>query len=360
MKKNIFSTSKRNLSEFIIESKNNIADKTKKMQLQKKISDSMMSTFNSVIKKKKEYYTVNKNIYTPEDVEQIISKCGNKNAVISGGAGLVPGVWGMLVVVPEITLIIKNQIEMIYDIGKANNKTGKELSKELIVGIFSASVGTAGIGLITIHAGKVLVKRASLRVLQKIVAMMGGKVTQRLLKSMVAKWLPGVGAVAMATWAKYSTNLIGKKAQEIFSKDIIYEEGELTEFFGDLQIITNISKTVQDLIDKNKIVLLSNLMKIDGGIATEEITQITTMIKAMDFTKELSSQLLNMLGTMEQSSVDFDLLRENNESIPMLMDMHTLAYADNELHNLEKKFIRETRKKLGISVEEIDDLLEPT
>ena len=65
--------------------------------------------------------------------------------------------WGMLVVVPEITLIIKNQIEMIYDIGKANNKTGKELSKELIVGIFSASVGTAGIGLITIHAGKVLI-----------------------------------------------------------------------------------------------------------------------------------------------------------------------------------------------------------
>lgn len=51
-------------------------------------------------------------------------------------------------------------------------------------------------------------------VLQKIIAMLGGTVTLRLLKSMVAKWFPGVGVAAMAAWSKYATNMIGKKAQQ--------------------------------------------------------------------------------------------------------------------------------------------------
>ena len=335
----------------------NIADNDKKIQLQKKIAYSMMAAFDSVIKKKAEFYSNTKNIYTPSDVQQIISKYGNTNAIISGGAGLIPGTWGMLIVVPEISLIIKNQIEMIYDIGKANSKTGKELSKELIIGVFASSMGTAGIGLVTIHAGKVLVKRASLRVLQKIVAMLGGKVTQRLLKSMVAKWLPGVGAAAMAAWSKYSTNLIGKKAQEIFSKEIVFEEGEMVELSDEVVEIAVIPEKIGELIDKNKIILLSNLMKIDGEIAEEEVHQITTMIEALDFSEDLTFRLLNMLGTMEQSSVDFDLLKENNESISILMDMHTLAYADNNLHKLEKVYIQQVGKKLGVSDEEIDELL---
>lgn len=112
----------------------------KKSQFQEKITDSMMSAFESVISKKNEWYSNNKNIYTPSDVQQIISKCANINAIISGGAGLIPGTWGMLVVVPEISLIIRNQIEMIYDIGKANHKTGKELSKELVIGVSSEDI----------------------------------------------------------------------------------------------------------------------------------------------------------------------------------------------------------------------------
>jgi uncharacterized tellurite resistance protein B-like protein len=246
---------------------------------------------------------------------------------------------------------------MIYDIGKANNKTGKELSKELVIGVFASSIGTAGIGLITIHAGKVLVKRASLRILQKIVAMLGGKVTQRLLKSIVAKWIPGVGAVAMAAWSKYSTNLIGKRAQEILSKDIIFEEGELIDIPDDLVEVADTPAESREFVNKNKIILLSNLMKIHGEIAEEAKKQITTMIQSMDFSEDLNAQLLSRLDSEEQESVDFDLLKENGETISVLTDMHAMAYADKTQHKLEKIYMRHVGKKLGIPEEVIDELL---
>lgn len=329
----------------------------KQSEFQKKITDSMMFAFESVIKKKAEYYSSNKNIYTPDDVPKIISKCGNINALISGGAGLIPGPFGMLIVLPEISFIVNNQIEMIYDIGKANNKTGKELSKELVIGVFASSIGNTGIGLIRIHAGTVMVKRASIRVLQKIIAMLGGKVTQRLLKSIVAKWLPGLGAAAMAVWSKYSTNKIGNKAREVFSKEIIFEEGELLNLSDDVVEMVDTPEKISELVDKNKILLLINLMKIHGKIAEDKMNQIRTMIKTMNLSEDLNLQLLDKLGTMEQNSVDFDLLKENDETISVLLDMITLAKVDKKLHNLEKVYIRKAGKKLGISDKEIEGVL---
>lgn len=72
------------------------------------------------------------------------------------------------------------------------------LTKELIVGIFLTALGESAISVIVIKGSKVLVRRASLRVFQKIVALLGGRITQRALKASISKWAPGIGAGAMA------------------------------------------------------------------------------------------------------------------------------------------------------------------
>ena len=98
-------------------------------------------------------------------------------------------------------------------------------------------------------------------------------------------------------------------------------------------------------------------MKIDGEIAEEELKHITAMIKVMEFGNDLSMQLLDKLETMEQNSVDFDLLKENDETISVLIDMVALAKADKKLHKLETVYIRQAGKKLGVREDEIDELL---
>ena len=154
-----------------------------------------------------------------DSVSGLISSYTRNNAAISGGASLIPGPWGMAAVIPELTLVIRNQIQMVYDIGVANGKQA-QLTKELLIGIFLTAMGSSAGSLLTIHGGKILVRRASLQVIQKIIAMLGGRVTQQVIKSTVSKGLPFVGAAAMATWTGYMTKNIGEKANELFKLEI--------------------------------------------------------------------------------------------------------------------------------------------
>lgn len=162
------------------------------------------------------------------NVDALIARCARDNATISGAAGLIPGPWGMVAVVPEIAAVIKNQIEMVYDIGVANGKEA-QITKELLAGIVMSAIGSGATSLLVMHGSKVLVKRSSLRVFQKIVSVLAGKVTQQALKASISKWLPIVGAAFMAWLSAHLTNKIGKLANEVFSKEIEISDAEVIE-----------------------------------------------------------------------------------------------------------------------------------
>lgn len=184
------------------------------------LHSALNSAFDYVIENRSDYYRKNpSNLPQLDSVSDLISSYTRNNAAISGGASLIPGPWGMASVIPELTLVIRNQIQMVYDIGVANGKQA-QLTKELLIGIFLTAMGSSAGSLLTIHGGKILVRRASLQVIQKIIAMLGGRVTQQVIKSSVSKWLPVVGAGAMATWTGYMTKNIGEKANELFKLEI--------------------------------------------------------------------------------------------------------------------------------------------
>lgn len=184
------------------------------------LHSALNSAFDYVIENRSDYYRKNpSNLPQLDSVSGLISSYTRNNAAISGGASLIPGPWGMAAVIPELTLVIRNQIQMVYDIGVANGKQA-QLTKELLIGIFLTAMGSSAGSLLTIHGGKILVRRASLQVIQKIIAMLGGRVTQQVIKSSVSKWLPVVGAGAMAAWTGYMTKNIGEKANELFKLEI--------------------------------------------------------------------------------------------------------------------------------------------
>lgn len=191
-----------------------------KDNIQGKIENAISTGIESVMESRSDYYVKNPTKRPIHNsVSSIISSSATANAVITGGSSLIPGPWGMAAVLPELTLVIRNQVQLIYDIGVAHGKE-EQITKELLLGIFISALGTGAGSLLIIKGGKVLVRRASLRVIQRIIAMLGGRITQQAIKSAVSKWLPIVGAAAMATWTAHTTKKIGKRADEIFSLDI--------------------------------------------------------------------------------------------------------------------------------------------
>lgn len=195
-------------------------DEKKSGAFQRKITEGLEDSFDQVLTNRRDYYKKNPSeIPQLDSVARIINSCTRNNATISGGASLIPGPWGMVAVAPELLVVIRNQIRMIYDIGVAHGKEEK-ITKELLMGIFITAMGTSAGSLLTIQGGRILVRRASLRAMQKLITMLGGRIAQQAIKSAVSKWLPVVGAAAMAAWTGYMTKQVGKKADEIFKLEI--------------------------------------------------------------------------------------------------------------------------------------------
>ncbi|MCB5266661.1 MAG: TerB family tellurite resistance protein [Candidatus Cloacimonetes bacterium] len=336
---------------------NEALDKTKEKMnaeiIQEKLSQGISDAIEKVSNEREEYY---KNHANPNisEIANIVQSCSNKNAAISGGAGMIPGPWGMAASIPEILLVMKNQMAMIYDIAKAHGHT--KVEKELIIAILFGAVGNAATSLVVVHGQKIMAKRVGARALQKVIHILGGKITQQMAKSMAAKWLPVAGAVAMAAWSKYSTSKIGDKAIEVFSKEIEFENDETFEITTeDLPAVNN--ETSSDTT-KTKIEILINLMKIDGKIDEEEVKYVQGFIEKSNLSNDDEMVLIEQLGGSDKIKVDYTLFKSNQEeALYLLIDLIALAKVDGEFHVTEKMFIKNIAKTIEFSEDDLAELM---
>jgi uncharacterized tellurite resistance protein B-like protein len=336
-------------------------------KLQIQLAEKMVGTFDLVLSDRRRYYKEHPDkVPSPSAIPAIINSYATMNMAVSGGINLIPGPWGMISAIPEIAILIRNQLAMVYDIGVAHGKS-KVLNKELLAGVFLSAMGVGAGGLLVMHSGKVLVRRVALRVFQKIIILLGGKaVTQKLIKSMVSKWLPILGPAAMGAWSNYSTRQIGKKATEILAMPIeIIEEESVDE-----SMITDVAPNKSSAFIEAapnfaamKIKALINLMKVDKKIKPEECDHIQLLIENSELDDETKIELANLMDVEAKTHVDFALFaKEPDELIGLLMDLIGLAKRDGEFHLAEKIYIKRAAKLMGLSDGDIDEVMviEPT
>jgi len=275
--------------------KDDVKDVANTIQL--KLAERLMGVFDLVISDRSGYFAKNPDkIPDKKSAQSIIKAYSVTNAAISGGVSLIPGPWGMVAVVPEIAAVVRNQLAMIFDIGMAYEKD-KVLTKELLAGVLITALGAGAGSMLVMQGSKVLVKRVALRVFQRIIALLAGKITQQALKSAISKWLPIVGPAAMAVWSNYTTRQVGKKAIEIFEKEIVLSEDVIDEVPDEIvqttpPIVEPVSRALVSSIshDMPKVQTLVNLMQVDGAVKVEEKDFLQTIIGNADLSTSEKSQ----------------------------------------------------------------------
>jgi len=335
--------------------------------LQNKLAEKMMGVFDLVVSDRSGHFAKHPDeIPDKKSVPSIINSYSLTNAAISGGASLVPGPWGMVAVIPEIAAVIRNQLAMIYDVGMAYGKS-KVLTKELLAGILITAMGASAGSLLIMQGSKVLVKRVALRVFQRIIAMLAGKVTQQALKSVISKWLPIVGPAAMAAWSNYLTRQVGKKAIEIFEKEIVISEEVVEEMPLETESVSvrtaAISRASTPNIspDMPKVQTLVNLMKVDGAINAEEREYVQTIIDNADLTESERADLTQAIDKSGKFVVDYSAFASSpDDAIGLLVDMVALAKRDGTFHITEKMFVKQVGKLAGFSDNDIDEIMATT
>ena len=175
---------------------------------------------------------------------------------------------------------------------------------------------------------------------------------------MASKWIPLAGAAAMAAWSKYSTNKLGTKALEIFSKEIVFEDNEIKDI--DLPFSTVVETNCDEFaIEKLKIRIIINLIKIDGKIDDKEIELLEELMDKFQLESNDKLELISEINSKNKISIDYNLLKGNSEEILyLLIDLVAIAKADGEVHITEKLFIKEVAKSLDFDLNDLNLLFE--
>ena len=154
---------------------------------------------------------------------ELIKKASTTTASISGGAALVPGPLGLLTILPDMYAIWRVQAHLVADIAAVYGKTGTLGKEQMIWCLFKHSAAHVAGDFVVQVGERYIVHPRSLQLMQKAVGMLGIKIAQRVLGKSVARYLPVLGAAAVARYAYIDTKKVGFAAMSLFSKEIVIE-----------------------------------------------------------------------------------------------------------------------------------------
>lgn len=192
-----------------------------------RIEEFVISFVDEVFEERRSYYAKRpRKRPTAADADSIVRRYTNSAGRWSFFFNLFWGPLGVLAIIPEIRTVLKRQFEMVYDLSVAHGREG-ELSHQLLLDIMQGGVSGVGVGMVVAHGGKLIVKRGSLRVLQSVAKVFAAKLTQRAIKGyLIGKVLPFLGPFLMRYWSRHTTRVIGRRASERLSKQILLVDDE--------------------------------------------------------------------------------------------------------------------------------------
>ena len=157
-------------------------------------------------------------------VEQLISSASRKAFVISCTAAIPPGFFGWATIIPELIMITKIQINLIYSIAKFYNQSDKVMISLLAI-IFSNALGLElGKGVLKKAGVGIIISKTSAKLLEPILKNISVKTLSKLIARLPSRWIPLIAAPFFGAWSASNTKVIGYEANRLFSKNIKFEE----------------------------------------------------------------------------------------------------------------------------------------
>jgi hypothetical protein len=146
-------------------------------------------------------------------------------SALAGTLALPPGPAGLVTILPELLGVWRIQAQMVADIAGAFGKAGALSQEQMLYCLFKHSAAQAVRDLVMRVGERYLIRHVGVRVIQRVAATVGIKITHRAIARSVARWLPVVGAVGVAGYAYYDTSQVATTAIAFFEREIEVEQG---------------------------------------------------------------------------------------------------------------------------------------
>jgi hypothetical protein len=151
---------------------------------------------------------------------EVVADASIRAAAISGSLALPSGPLAWLTIIPDLAAIWRLQAQMVADVGAIFGKRGKLTEESMIYCLFRHATAQLARDLATRMGERVVVHRVSWRLTENVLADLGVKIVHRVVRRGVWRFLPVIGALAVAGYAYYDTEQVGATAIDFFSREI--------------------------------------------------------------------------------------------------------------------------------------------
>ncbi|OOG65411.1 hypothetical protein B0E46_03420 [Rhodanobacter sp. B04] len=155
------------------------------------------------------------------EARRLAQRAAQRAALTAGSLALPPGPLGWLTLLPELIAIWKIQGQMVSDIAAAygrNHTLGRE---QMLWCLFRHTAAQAFRDLVVQMGDRLVFRRMSYTVAQRVAKQVGVKLTQRSVSEGVSRWLPVIGALGVGAYAYYDTGQVASTAIALFSGDVM-------------------------------------------------------------------------------------------------------------------------------------------
>lgn len=165
---------------------------------------------------------------TPEArAQEIVRLASLKAGMFSAGLAIPPGPAGMLTVIPDLLQVWHIQRQMVSDIAACFGKSAQLNQQMMVYCLFRHGAAMLARDFLVRVGERMILKRGSLQVIQKVLHRVTIKMTQRAIGKSISRWVPVIGPVVVGGYSLLDTRSVGKTALGTFSQVIEIESDNL-------------------------------------------------------------------------------------------------------------------------------------
>jgi hypothetical protein len=158
------------------------------------------------------------------EARRLANRAAQRAALTAGSLALPPGPLGWLTLLPELIAIWKIQAQMVSDIAAAYGRHATLGREQMMWCLFRHTAAQAFRDLVVRMGDRLVFRRMSYGVAQRVAKQVGVKLTQRTLSKGVSRWLPVIGALGVGAYAYYDTGQVAATAIDMFEGEVSINE----------------------------------------------------------------------------------------------------------------------------------------
>ncbi|GAB2580385.1 hypothetical protein ISP15_06550 [Dyella jejuensis] len=154
------------------------------------------------------------------EARRLANRAAQRAALTAGTLALPPGPLGWLTILPELVSIWKIQAQLVSDIAAAYGRHAELGREQMLWCLFRHTSAQAFRDLVVRLGDRLIFRRLSYGVIERIAKQIGLKVTQRALGEGLSRWMPVIGAIGVGGYAYYDTRQVAATTIAMLKSEI--------------------------------------------------------------------------------------------------------------------------------------------